>query len=306
MRMCQDTTPTNTSDCMSEGGNVLSDSDNDNVTTATMNAIAEKDSSGLSDVETERGSSMGGDKSLEEGTIAGRGDLPHLVVKGCTRSHIYLLSPFSSALLVDCQDCDIITGPVAGLVVVSGCIKSRITSVCRKLLVKSSCDCTFFLATLTPTLIQGDSRALVFGKAPPFCTYSVYDFLTCGVLQAPYNTCYRHLKVHLDLVELSVLHSIDSCDVNCWAVQCDLKSVLEVPGSIGSPSGYAMDALGGRGEGGCSGHSNSVLLPQPSEELACLLSPSSFRFVSIPYRAENKDYKVHKINELKFQFKYFM
>ena len=107
----ESTTP-NTSDCMSEGV----DSDNDNF---TANAVAERDSSGLSDAETERGSTAGEPSRYNptEGHVSEGGvDLPHLVLRGCTRSALYLLSPFASATLVDCRDCDVVLGPVAGVV----------------------------------------------------------------------------------------------------------------------------------------------------------------------------------------------
>lgn len=164
----ESTTP-NTSDAegtqMSEGadGNVFSDSDNDNY---TINAVAEKDSSGLSDIETEKGSSMGDREKhmIDVAVSGGQSDLPHLVIKGCTRSALYFLSPFSSASIVDCHDCEIIVGPVSGIVVFSGCIKTKLSIVCRKLIVKSSFDCIFYLGTLSATLINGDSHSLRFGK----------------------------------------------------------------------------------------------------------------------------------------------
>ena len=164
----ESTTP-NTSDAegtqMSEGGegNVFSDSDNDNY---TINAVAEKDSSGLSDIETEKGSSMGDREkpSMDVLVSGGQSDLPHLVIKGCTRSALYFLSPFSSASIIDCHDCEIIVGPVSGVVILSGCVKTKLSVLCRKLIVKSSFDCIFYLGTLSPTLINGDSHSLRFGR----------------------------------------------------------------------------------------------------------------------------------------------
>lgn len=111
MSVGSENTPTDTSDCMSEGGdaNMMSDSDNDNY---TVNAVAEKDSSGMSDIETDRGSSMDDKEARVAAVAGGQSDLPHLVVKGCARASLYFLSPFASATVVDCQDCEVASSPI--------------------------------------------------------------------------------------------------------------------------------------------------------------------------------------------------
>lgn len=168
------TTPTNTDggeSLMSDGDN-FSDVDGGS-SNYTLNAVAERadSSGGLSDVDT-LGS---GDRPMGGGVASASGPsssilpvhdnlLPHLLIKGCTRATLYFLSPFSSAMIVDCMDCEIILGPMAGLAVLSNCVKCKISLICRKLLVKSCVDCTFFLASLAPSLIQGDSRSLHFGS----------------------------------------------------------------------------------------------------------------------------------------------
>ena len=44
-----------------------------------------------------------------------------------------------------------------------------------------------------------------------------------------------------------MLYSIDSVDINLWNVFFDMKSVLEQPMTLGSPTGYVVDVSGHRG-----------------------------------------------------------
>lgn len=76
--------------------------------------------------------------------------------------------------------------------------------------------------------------------------------------------------------------------VNYWHVMCEITSCCEGgTTSIGSPSGYAMDAA----------DSVSILmLPVPPASTASLLAPEKMRFVSIPLRTEHQAAAVGRTN----------
>jgi len=67
---------------------------------------------------------------------------------------------------------------VRGAVIINGCERVRITVACRKLVVLNCLECEFNVATMSATVISGDSRSLVFG---------------------PFNTAYTHLRLHLQV-----------------------------------------------------------------------------------------------------------
>jgi len=91
-------------------------------------------------------------------------DLPHATLQGCSRATLYLLSPFASASLFSCSDCTIVMSAVAGVVLLSSCERIQITVACPKLILRNCLDCDMRIATLTATLISGDSRGLTFGE----------------------------------------------------------------------------------------------------------------------------------------------
>uniref|UniRef100_A0A7S3MFR8 C-CAP/cofactor C-like domain-containing protein n=1 Tax=Spumella elongata TaxID=89044 RepID=A0A7S3MFR8_9STRA len=220
--------------------------------------------------------------------------LPPLYLNLCTRAKMYLISPYHSATITGCSDCEIVVGAVFGALIVSNCERVKITAACRKLLVLNCLDCAFNVATLTTTIIAGDCRSLVVG---------------------PHNTSYRNLRNHLKLAALEPLLSSedpsanptipaalcaaaasvehvhgkelhrtlsqqvngkgDSASPNCWASLCDVSSCLEAATTSGSPAGYAIDAM----DDACP-----LLPPLPST--ARLLPYENFRAVAIPFKAE--------------------
>lgn len=90
--------------------------------------------------------------------------LPSLSVGNCVKSTIYLISPYASGNISSCRDCDIIVGPVSGVLVLIGCEKVRLSVACRKLVLFNCVECDIHVANLSPTVIFGDSRSLSFGK----------------------------------------------------------------------------------------------------------------------------------------------
>lgn len=90
--------------------------------------------------------------------------LPPLYLNLCTRAKMYLISPYHSATITGCSDCEIVIGAVFGAVIVSNCERVQITCACRKLLVTGSQDCALNVATLTTTIIAGDCRGVVIGR----------------------------------------------------------------------------------------------------------------------------------------------
>jgi hypothetical protein len=91
--------------------------------------------------------------------------LPQLFLSECKRAQLYLVSPYYSASLSGCEDCDIVIGAVFGAVIVNGCERMKITVACRKLIVLNCLECEFHVATLGTTIIGGDSRGLSFGRS---------------------------------------------------------------------------------------------------------------------------------------------
>lgn len=93
--------------------------------------------------------------------------LPPLYLNLCTKAKLYLISPYHSATITGCSDCEIVIGAVFGAVIMSNCERVQITCACRKLLVLNSTDCAVNVATLTTTIISGDCRGVVIGKHLP-------------------------------------------------------------------------------------------------------------------------------------------
>ena len=87
-----------------------------------------------------------------------------VLVSGCSRAHLFLLSPYAFASVSSCSDSEIVLGAVAGVVVMSGCERVQLTVACRKLILWNCRDCDIRVATLTPSIVSGDSRGLTFGK----------------------------------------------------------------------------------------------------------------------------------------------
>eukprot|EP01041_Mallomonas_annulata_P003248 gene3248-6428_t len=181
--------------------------------------------------------------------------LPHLSLQGCHRATIYLLAPFSSASISGCTDCTIVVAAVTGAVHLAGCERVVLTVACAKAVLRNCLDCDIRIATLSTSIVYGDSRGITF---------------------APFNCAYRQLRNHLQLARLQALHSAAN---NNWSSLCDVAACLDSPPPSCSPSGYALD-VGGEGEG--------VPLPVPQESTAMVLSSEKFSFISIPIKAEHQ------------------
>lgn len=85
------------------------------------------------------------------------------LIHGCVRMTIYLLGTFSCLTITSCVDCEIVVGAVSGVILMSSCERVHLTATCRKLIVWNSHDSDFRIATLTPSIVSGDCRGLVFG-----------------------------------------------------------------------------------------------------------------------------------------------
>jgi len=232
--------------------------------------------------------------------------LPPLYLNFCTEARLYLISPYHSASIRNCADCDIVIGAVHGAVIVSHCESVRITVACRKLLIMDCTNCAFNIATLSTTVVSGDTR---------------------NVLIGPYNTAYKNLRNHLILAGLKALccpvdneggafsasdltiNNINDSDgmdniilpyrgdsdrdgmdgvdnmfepmrspdvlSNCWSSLCDVSSCLDGLPLYGSPSGYAMDVMDATDS-----------LPPPMPDVARLQPFDDFQLISIPYKNE--------------------
>jgi hypothetical protein len=170
--------------------------------------------------------------------------LPQLTVEDSTAGTIYLLAPFSSAMVVNCFNCDIVVGAVANVLHLQGCENVRITVAAGKVLLRNCKDCTVYSSTLAHSVTSGDSRGLMF---------------------APHNTSYQSMQRHLEmaglfcLIEKSQCAGYDHEDVQqadtsietafggmFWSRVCDVATCVECPTTASSPSGYAIDAAGPR------------------------------------------------------------
>ena len=93
----------------------------------------------------------------------GAGSLPHLSVNASQGGHMHFLSSYSCVSISNCSDCEIVIGAVGGAVVVHGCERIKLTVACRKLIIQNSLECDLHVATLSASVIAGDSRSLIFG-----------------------------------------------------------------------------------------------------------------------------------------------
>lgn len=184
--------------------------------------------------------------------------LPSLNVYNCSNTTLYMLSPYFSAVISGCSDVEIIIGSVAGALTVTGCERVKITVACRKLLVNNCLECSFNVATLSPSIVLGDSRSLIIG---------------------PYNLSYKHSQNYIAAANLSQLcHgnpdilSGNQGVTNYWANLCDLNLCLEAAVTAGSPTGYAIDAAA------------DLSLPMPNSATVTLLPTTKFFCATIPYK----------------------
>jgi hypothetical protein len=105
-----------------------------------------------------------------------------VLLSACSRTNLYLLSPYTFASVSSCSDSEIVLGAVAGVVVVSGCERIQLTVACRKLILWNCRDCDIRVASLTPTIVSGDSRGLCFGKLfvviiAPLSNNTLYNYI---------------------------------------------------------------------------------------------------------------------------------
>lgn len=207
------------------------------------------------------------------------------LIHGCVRMTIYLLSPFTCMTITSCVDCEIVIGAVSGVILLSNCERVHLTATCRKLIAWNSYDCDIRLATLTPSIVSGDCRGLVFG---------------------PFNTTYRLLRSHMRLAQLEnlITSSHVSIGTNYWSDIYDVGTCLDAPPPISPPSSAPSSpritskssgsstflSIGG---GMSSPHDNRSglssglsSLPRPHESVLTLLNPEKYSFLSIPYPPE--------------------
>jgi hypothetical protein len=215
------------------------------------------------------------------------------LIHGCVRMTIYLLSPFTCMTITSCVDCEIVVGAVSGVILMSNCERVHLTATCRKLIVWNSHDCDVRLATLTPTIVSGDSRGLVFG---------------------PFNTTYRLLRSHMRLAHLEnlITSSHVSIGMNYWNEIYDVSTCLDAPPPLSPPSSAPSSPRtshnsissasntflsigsphGSDGRGSLSSGLSS--LPKPHESVLTLLNPEKYSFLSIPYPPEYQPSEVRR------------
>lgn len=128
-----------------------------------------------------------------------------VLLSACSRTNLYLLSPYTFASVSSCSDSEIVLGAVAGVVVVSGCERIQLTVACRKLILWNCRDCDIRVASLTPTIVSGDSRGLCFGKLFVVIIASLSN-----------NTLYNHI---FRLLQVLSTHLTVICAVICaWHI----------------------------------------------------------------------------------------
>lgn len=93
--------------------------------------------------------------------------LPQLFISYCSKANLYMISPYYSASVTGCIDTTIVISAVYGAVIINGCERVKITCACRKLIIMNCLDCEFNVATLSTTIVLGDSRNLTMGKSNP-------------------------------------------------------------------------------------------------------------------------------------------
>lgn len=199
--------------------------------------------------------------------------LPQLFLSYCSRSKLYMVSPYYSATVTGSADCDIVIGAVYGAVIVNGCERVRITAACRRLVVLNCLECEFQVASLSPTVIIGDCRNLSFG---------------------PHNVNYRNLKHHLRLVDLASLmgpsasstasiSSIPNLEAtsNQWSSLCDVNTCLDLAGTNASAlaSGERLASTSTVGQA-------VYELPSPHAATATLQPVDKFKALVVPVKSE--------------------
>ena len=144
-----------------------------------------------------------------------------------------------------------------------------VSSACRKAVISGCDDCLFNLSCLSPTLLSGENKDLMFG---------------------PINVSYRHQRAHLLLAGLAALCGQAARDaiavpgalkIDYWSVIWDLVGCMEAPAAMGSPSGYALDAAANL-------PAMILRLPAPGQSVATIQPADRFTFVAIPYRSEQQ------------------
>jgi len=111
--------------------------------------------------------------------------LHDLVISDCTDTHMYILRPTEHVTIVNCVNCTIVVGAVAGLMHVTDCMHCRITTAARRVIVTgSSPDVRVFTFSPHAPLILGGSTA-------------ESDQPRSGCQFAPYNTYYEGLREDL-------------------------------------------------------------------------------------------------------------
>ncbi|XP_053554522.1 TBCC domain-containing protein 1 [Bombina bombina] len=122
----------------------------------------------------------------------------------CNESYIYLLSPLRFVTVEKCRNSTIILGPVQTTIHVQMCDNVKVISVCQRLSLSSTTNCTFHI--LTPT------RPLFFSGNQ-------------GVVLAPFHTHYPMLEDHMGQTGLATLPnywdrphllSSENIDKNIW------------------------------------------------------------------------------------------
>eukprot|EP01033_Poteriospumella_lacustris_P005533 gene5533-3946_t len=173
-------------------------------------------------------------------------------------------SPWKIASITGCVDSQIIIGGVYGSLIVNGCERVKITAACRKLVVINCLECEFNIATLSCSIVMGDSRNLSFG---------------------PHNAPYRNLRNHLRIADLTdLIHqphgsAAEGEEVmvlttsNAWSLVCDVNHCVDM---ATKPSGASLEC-----------QSNRMLrFSLPTSSTAMVQTPDQFRFVSIPLKSE--------------------
>ena len=97
---------------------------------------------------------------------AGVGCLPSLSITASQGGYMHFLSVYSCVSITNCSDCEIVIGAVSGAVVLNSCERIKLTVACKKLIVQNSLECDLSVATLSASVIAGDSRSLIFGTIP--------------------------------------------------------------------------------------------------------------------------------------------
>lgn len=189
--------------------------------------------------------------------------LPQLYINYSRGAHLYMVSPYYSASITGCVDSQIIIGGVYGSLIVNGCERVKITAACRKLVVINCLECEFNIATLSCSIVMGDSRNLSFG---------------------PHNAPYRNLRNHLRIADLTdLIHqphgSAEGEEVmilassNAWSLVCDVNNCIDM---ATKPSGASLDCQINR----------MLRFSLPTSSTAMIQTPDQFRFVSIPLKSE--------------------